>query len=91
MFRTSREDRIPPSVRVWFCPAAGAGVARGLGRNEFFSNLDHPARKLIDRMGPVCWFDATSINGSALEAEIRRVVQVIEQYPDGTPRLPAGL
>ena len=30
----------------------------------------------------VLGFDATSINGSALEAEIRRVVQVIEQYPE---------
>ena len=30
----------------------------------------------------VMGFDATAINGSALEAEIRRVVQVIEQYPE---------
>jgi hypothetical protein len=29
----------------------------------------------------VMGFDASSINGNALEAEIRRVVQVIEQYP----------
>ena len=54
-----------------------------LAEPEFFSNLDHPARQLIDRMGAcVMGFDATAINGSALEAEIRRVVQVIEQYPE---------
>jgi len=38
---------------------------------------------LIDRMGAcVLGFDAASIGGSALEDEIRRVVLLIEQYPD---------
>jgi hypothetical protein len=44
--------------------------------------LHHPARKLIDRMGScVLGFEA-SAGPQALEAEIRRVVQVIEQYPE---------
>ena len=77
------EDRIPPSVRVWFARLQVPVLRVALAEPEFFSNLDHPARKLIDRMGAcVLGFDATSINGSALEAEIRRVVQVIEQYPE---------
>jgi DNA-binding helix-hairpin-helix protein with protein kinase domain len=54
-----------------------------LAEPQFFSDLNHPARKLIDRMGScVMGFDASSINGNALETEIRRVVQVIEQYPE---------
>ncbi len=77
------EDRIPPAVRVWFARLQVPVLRVALAEPEFFSNLDHPARRLIDRMGAcVLGFDSTSINGSALEAEIRRVVQVIEQYPE---------
>ena len=77
------EERIPPAVRVWFARLQVPVLRVALAEPEFFSNVDHPARKLIDRMGAcVMGFDATSINGSALEAEIRRVVQVIEQYPE---------
>ena len=77
------EDRIPPAVRVWFARLQVPVLRVAVAEPEFFSNLDHPARKLIDRMGAcVMGFNATSINGSALEAEIRRVVQVIEQYPE---------
>ena len=77
------EDRIPPAVRVWFARLQVPVLRVALAEPEFFSNLDHPARQLIDRMGAcVMGFDATSISGSALEAEIRRVVQVIEQYPE---------
>ncbi len=77
------EDRIPPAVRVWFARLQVPVLRVALAEPEFFSNLDHPARKLIDRMGAcVMGFNASSLNGSALEAEIRRVVQVIEQYPE---------
>jgi hypothetical protein len=41
-----------------------------LAEPQFFSDLNHPARKLIDRMGScVMGFDASSINGNALETE----------------------
>ncbi len=77
------EDRIPPAVRVWFARLQVPVLRVALAEPEFFSNIAHPARQLIDRMGAcVMGFDATTINGSALEAEIRRVVQVIEQYPE---------
>lgn len=77
------EDRIPPAVRVWFARLQVPVLRVALAEPEFFSNLSHPARQLIDRMGScVLGFDASSISGSALEAEIRRVVQVIEQYPE---------
>nr|WP_315188835.1 DUF1631 family protein [uncultured Albidiferax sp.] len=77
------EERIPPSVRVWFARLQLPVLRVALAEPEFFSTVDHPARQLIDRMGScVMGFDARAINGSALEAEIRRVVQVIEQYPE---------
>ncbi|MEO6852952.1 MAG: DUF1631 family protein [Rhodoferax sp.] len=77
------EERIPPSVRVWFARLQLPVLRVALAEPEFFSTVDHPARQLIDRMGScVMGFDARAINGSAMEAEIRRVVQVIEQYPE---------
>ncbi|MBX9935716.1 MAG: DUF1631 domain-containing protein [Burkholderiaceae bacterium] len=77
------EDRIPPAVRVLFARLQVPVLRVALAEPDFFSDLNHPARLLIDRMGAcVMGFDATAIDGSALEAEIRRVVQVIEQYPE---------
>jgi hypothetical protein len=77
------EERIPPAVRVWFARLQMPVLRVALAEPEFFGALEHPARQLIDRMGScVMGFDAASIAGSALEAEIKRVVQVIEQYPE---------
>ena len=77
------EDRIPPAVRVWFARLQVPVLRVALAEPEFFSNIDHPARKLIDRMGAcVLGFNASTISGTALESEIRRIVQVIEQYPE---------
>lgn len=77
------ESRIPPIVQVLFARLQVPVLRVALADPDFFSDLNHPARLLIDRMGAcVMGFDATTIDGSALEAEIRRVVQVIEQYPE---------
>ena len=78
------EDRIPASVRVWFARLQMPVLRVAVGEPDFFGTLEHPARQLIDRMGScVMGFDAsTRIIGDALETEIRRVVQVIEQYPE---------
>lgn len=77
------EDRIPANIRIWFARLQVPVLRVALAEPEFFSNVDHPARQLIDRMGGcVMGFDNTSITGTALEAEVRRVVQVIEQYPE---------
>lgn len=77
------EERIPPAVRVWFARLQMPVLRVALQEPEFFGSLEHPARQLIDRMGScVLGFDSTAISGSALENEIRRVVQVIEQYPE---------
>jgi len=83
-----QEDRIPPGIRVWFARLQMPVLREALSEPDFFSTLNHPARKLIDRMGScVMGFDASGISGSALEEEIKRVVQVIEQYPDTGKRV----
>jgi Protein of unknown function (DUF1631) len=76
------EDRIPPTIRVWFARLQMPVLRVAISEPEFFGSLQHPARRLIDRMGScVMGFDA-NISGGALEVEIKRVVQVIEQYPE---------
>ena len=77
------EERIPPAIRVWFARLQMPVLRVAIAEPEFFGSLEHPARQLIDRMGScVMGFDAAAIGGSALEVEIKRVVQVIEQYPE---------
>ncbi len=78
-----QEDRIPSTVRLWVARLQMPVLRVALAEPDFFSTLDHPARLLIDRMGScVMGFDASGIAGSALETEVKRVVQVIEQYPE---------
>jgi hypothetical protein len=76
------EDRIPAVIRVWFARLQMPVLRVAISEPEFFESLQHPARRLIDRMGScVLGFDVT-VAGGVLEAEIKRVVQVIEQYPE---------
>ncbi|HUP06295.1 MAG TPA: DUF1631 family protein [Caldimonas sp.] len=78
------EDTIPASVRVWFARLQMPVLRVAISEPDFFATVDHPARRLIDRMGScVMGFDSTSrIVGDLLEKEIKRVVQVVEAYPD---------
>lgn len=89
------EERIPASVRVWFARLQMPVLRVAVSEPDFFATIDHPARRLIDRMGAcVLGFDSgaqaggqvggsTGIpGGTALEREIKRVVQVVEAYPD---------
>ena len=78
------EERIPSAVRVWFARLQMPVLRVAVSEPDFFATVDHPARRLIDRMGScVMGFDASSgAIGDILEKEIKRVVQVIEAYPD---------
>jgi len=78
------EERIPSAVRVWFARLQMPVLRVAVGEPDFFATIDHPARRLIDRMGAcVMGFDASAnAVGEALEGEIKRVVQVVEAYPD---------
>ncbi len=83
-----QEDRIPPGIRVWFARLQMPVLRVALEEPDFFGTLNHPARQLIDRMGScVMGFDASGVHGSAIETEIKRVVQVIEQYPETGKRV----
>ncbi|MFM2035698.1 MAG: hypothetical protein RL459_963 [Pseudomonadota bacterium] len=84
MFQSILQDeRVPPSIRVWFARMQIPVLRVALEDPEFLSTTDHPARLLIDRMGScVLGFDASGIQGGPLEGEVRRVVQVVEQYSD---------
>ena len=83
-----QEERIPPGIRVWFARLQMPVLRVALAEPDFFGTASHPARQLIDRMGScVMGFDASGIQGGALEKEIKRVVQVIEQYPETGKRV----
>jgi uncharacterized protein DUF1631 len=79
------EDRIPATIRVWFARLQMPTLRVAVSEPDFFATIDHPARRLIDRMGAcVMGFDssATQNSGEALSKEVKRVVQVVEAYPD---------
>ena len=82
------EDRIPATVRVWFARLQMPVLRVAVTEPDFFATIDHPARRLIDRMGAcVMGFDsaASSAPGKpneALDKEVKRIVQVVEAYPD---------
>ena len=77
------EERIPPGIRVWFARLQMPVLRMALEDPDFLGTTTHPARLLIDRMGScVMGFDASSVKGNAMELEVKRIVQVIEQYPE---------
>lgn len=76
------EDRIPSSIRLWFARLQMPVLRTALAEPDFIASDAHPARKLLDRIGScVLGFDP-AVKLDALETEIKRVVQVIEQYPE---------
>ena len=76
------EERLPPSIRVWFARLQMPVLRVALVDADFLGSTDHPARLLLDRMGAcVMGFDA-GVSLEPLEAEMRRIVQVVEQYPE---------
>ncbi len=79
------EDRIPSHIRVWFARLQMPTLRVAVAEPDFFATVDHPARRLIDRMGAcVMGFDSSESArvGDALDKEVRRIVQVVEAYPD---------
>jgi hypothetical protein len=77
------EERIPPGIRVWFARLQMPVLRMALEDPDFLGTTTHPARLLIDRMGScVMGFDSAGVQGNAMELEVKRIVQVIEQYPE---------
>ncbi|MEI6027814.1 MAG: DUF1631 family protein [Betaproteobacteria bacterium] len=83
------EERLPSAVRVWFARLQMPVLRVAVTEPEFFATPDHPARRLIDRMGAcVMGFGRKGpAVHEALELEIKRIVQVVEAYPDSGRRV----
>src|SRR5215203_878031 len=55
------EDAIPATVRVWFARLQMPVLRVAVSEPDFFATVEHPARRLIDRMGScVMGFDSGS-------------------------------
>jgi hypothetical protein len=65
------EDRIPAAVRVWFARLQMPVLRVAVSEPDFFATTDHPARRLIDRMG-ACVMGFDSGNGHVGDALERR-------------------
>jgi len=78
------EERLPASIRVWFARLQMPVLRVAVTEPDFFATIDHPARALIDRMGAcVMGFAASKREQEdTLPIEIKRIVQVVEAYPD---------
>ncbi|MDE2402911.1 MAG: DUF1631 family protein [Burkholderiales bacterium] len=78
------EERLPASIRVWFARLQMPVLRVAVTEPDFFATIDHPARALIDRMGScVMGFATAPREGEdTLPGEIKRIVQVVEAYPD---------
>jgi hypothetical protein len=84
MFQSILQDeRLPNSIRVWFARLQMPVLRVAVVEPDFFATNDHPARLLIDRMGACALgFDPAQAMGDVLEREVKRIVQVVEAYPD---------
>ena len=78
------EERLPASIRVWFARLQMPVLRVAVTEPDFFATIDHPARALIDRMGACVMGFAASPREQedTLPVEIKRIVQVVEAYPD---------
>ncbi len=78
------EERLPATIRVWFARLQMPVLRVAVSEPDFFATTSHPARVLIDRMGACVmgFVSATPEQEDALHREIKRVVQVVEAYPD---------
>ena len=79
------EDRIPAAVRVWFARLQMPVLRVAVSEPDFFATVDHPARRLIDRMGAcVMGFDASAAQ-SATRSRRRSSASCRWSRPTPTP------
>lgn len=82
------EERLSAGVRVWISRLQMPVLRLALSDKDFMENFEHPARRLIDHIGAVILgFDGGDMDYEELEKEIKRIVQVIEQYPETGARV----
>lgn len=82
------EERLPASLRVAFARLQMPVLRVALAEPDFAQRPQHPARRLIDRVGAcVMGLERQAPAHPALEREVRRLVQVVEAYPDTGRRI----
>lgn len=78
-----QEETLSPVLRLWFARLQMPVLRQALAEPEDFCSPTHTARLLVNRMASCAMgFHAGHTERVALEAEVRRIVTVIEQYPD---------
>ncbi len=79
-----QEERLPAAIRVWFARLQMPVLRVAVSEPDFFATTSHPARVLIDRMGACVmgFVSGGQEHDDALHREIKRIVQVVEAYPD---------
>ncbi|KGM40687.1 hypothetical protein JY96_13290 [Aquabacterium sp. NJ1] len=79
-----QEERLPAAIRVWFARLQMPVLRVAVSEPDFFATTSHPARVLIDRMGACVmgFVSGAQEHDDALHREIKRIVQVVEAYPD---------
>ena len=78
------EERLPAAIRVWFARLQMPVLRVAISEPDFFASVTHPARVLIDRMGACVmgFMTTTQQDDDVLHREIKRIVQVVEAYPE---------
>lgn len=78
-----QEDRLSPLLRVWIARLQTPVMRQALSDPDSFRDQTHPARRLLARFGSSAMgFGGGTLPCGALEQEIKRLVLLIEQYPE---------
>lgn len=83
-----QEDRLSPLLRVWIARLQTPVMQQALANPDSFQDQAHPARRLLAHFGSCAMgFAGSFLPCGALEQEIKRLVLLIEQYPDVGTRI----
>ncbi len=78
-----QEDRLSPLLRVSIARLQTPVMRQALTDPDSFREQTHPARRLLARFGSSAMgFSGDTLPCGALEQEIKRLVLLIEQYPE---------
>lgn len=83
------EARLPIGVRLGLARLQLPVLRIALEEPDIFAEAQHPARRLIDRLGACAlgFEPGPQAADPALEAELLRIVQLVEAYPDSGRRV----
>lgn len=83
-----QEDRLTPLLRVWIARLQTPVMQQALSEPDSFQDGTHPARRLLSGVGSCAMgLSGDTLPCGALEHEVKRLVLLIEQYPDSGKRV----